>query len=365
MIDLLMYHSNIFLKNNFSFNLLSQKFYMKLAVNCVFLLFVLSSMAQPVDTANNEVIDFSKFTDAVAVKRYCTPKITGQTPQRFVSIGYEYQGAFTMPNMPNNFALGTTSFDISSITSFRLNANIPVISKDNIVWQMGANVNLSQINSNKTVNTLEYNGLINRSMNSIGLNTTIFKPLNEKHFIIFQANVDANEFNTSITNFNNKSLTASASLIYGTKKNDDEMIGYGVSRSYRAGRLMYFPVLLWNKSFNKKWGMELLLPARGHVRYQPNQNNIYQLGFELEGNQYYANINNRNVFIQRGELKPRLMLDKKLTTFFWLNVQAGLRYNWRFEGMTKYFGKDDADRIFKSNLTNPLFFNISLNFVSP
>jgi hypothetical protein len=327
--------------------------------------FSLFSIAQPVDTAGSEVIDFSKFTDAVAVKRYCNSKINGQTPQRFISIGYEHQGAFSMPNMPNNFALNTTSYDVNSVTSFRATANIPVISKDNIIWQMGANVNLSQINSNTNANTPEYFNLINKSMNSVGINTTIFKPLNEKHFIIFQASIDASEFNSSITNFNNKALTASASLIYGTKKNDDNMLGFGISRSYRAGRLMYFPVLFWNKNFNKKWGMELLLPAKGHVRYQPNQNNIYQLGFELEGNQYYANINNRNVFVQRGELKPRLMLDKKLTTFFWLNVQAGLRYNWRLEGMSKYFGKNDADRIFKSNLTNPLYFNISLNFVSP
>lgn len=338
---------------------------MKFIISTTLIFSFLITVAQPVDTSNNEVIDFSKFTDAVAVKRYCSPKINGQTPQRFVSVGYEHQGAFSMPNMPNNFALNTNSFDITSISSFRINANIPVVSKDNIIWQMGANVNLSQIHSSKHFSTVEYNSLINKSMNSIGLNTTIFKPLNEKHFIIIQASIDANEFNANITNFNNNALTTSASLVYGTKKSDDNMIGFGLSRSYRAGRLMYFPVLLWNKNFNKKWGMELLLPARGHVRYQPNQNNIYQLGFELEGNQYYANFNNTNAFIQRGELKPRLMLDKKLTTFFWLNVQAGLRYNWRFEGMNIYDGKNDANRIFKSNLTNPLYFNVSLNFVSP
>jgi hypothetical protein len=37
------------------------------------------------------------------------------------------------------------------------------------------------------------------------------------------------------------------------------MIGTGLARTYRAGQLMHLPVLFWNKTFNDKWGMELLL----------------------------------------------------------------------------------------------------------
>lgn len=337
---------------------------MKLLLALIFTICSFLSIAQPTDTGTVETFDFSKFTDAVQVKRYCGPKINAQTPQRFVSVGYEYQGEFNMPNIPNNFATPIT-YTVNSISALRVTANIPVISKDYLVWQVGANANLAKINTPTTYNNTQFASLLNTNMNSIGINTTVFKPLNEKKFIIFQANIDGNEFGNSLLNFNNKSITWGVTAIYGTKKSDDEMLGYGISRSYRAGQAMFFPVLFWNKNFNKKWGMELLLPARGHVRYQPNQNNIYQLGFELEGNQYFASINNKDVFLQRGELKPRIMLDKKLTNFFWLNIQGGFRYNWRFEANSIYNGKDEATRIFKSSIGNPLYFNISLNFVSP
>ena len=146
------------------------------------------------------------------------------------------------------------------------------------------------------------------------------------------------------------------------------MIGAGIARTYRAGRLIYVPVLFWNKTFNDKWGMELLLPARGFLRYNINTSNMIQAGFELEGNQFSMPIpgTQRDLFyIQRGEFKPRIMWDKKITGFLWFSAQVGLRYNYRFDVMNKYDGKEEADRYFTSKLGNPLYFNFSLNLVSP
>jgi hypothetical protein len=131
---------------------------------------------------------------------------------------------------------------------------------------------------------------------------------------------------------------------------------------------MHLPVLFWNKTFNDKWGMELLLPARGFVRYNFSTTSMLQAGFELEGNQYLMQLPStmgRNAYIQRGEVKPRIMWDKKLAGFLWINAQAGLRYNYRFDVVNRYDAREDSQRFFSSNLGNPLFFNISLNFVSP
>lgn len=127
-------------------------------------------------------------------------------------------------------------------------------------------------------------------------------------------------------------------------------------------------VFLWNKTFNDKWGMELLLPARGHLRYNFSTSSMLQVGFELEGNQFWMNLANSpkgEIYLQRGELKPRLMWDRKLAGFIWFNAQAGLRYNWRFDGMNQYNGSKDNERYFMSSLGNPLYFSFSLSFVSP
>ena len=49
-----------------------------------------------------------------------------------------------------------------------------------------------------------------------------------------------------------KALTLSATGIYGWKTSESNMIGTGIARTYRAGRLIYVPVILWNKTFNDR-----------------------------------------------------------------------------------------------------------------
>jgi hypothetical protein len=219
--------------------------------------------------------------------------------------------------------------------------------------------------ANPTVNSFA-SSLSKNSLVTAGINTTVFKPLNEKNFMIFQASTDLNGLFSSSKDMQSKAITTSATLIYGWKTSDNNMIGTGIARTYRAGQLIHVPVLFWNKTFNEKWGMELLLPARAYLRYNFSTSNMLQAGFELEGNQYWANVPSvENAYIQRGEIKPRIMWDKKLSGFLWINLQAGLRYNYRFDVAKTYNASDEKQNYFSSNLGNPFFFNVTLNFVSP
>ncbi len=329
--------------------------------------------AQVRDTSAVDDFDYSKFGDADGVKRYATQKVLNQTPNRIVSLAYEYQGAFkyTGPEiLPND---GRITRNANSIAGLRAQVNIPVISNTKLIWQVGANYMRSNFDIEVSQNLSTHpftQSLTSNGMHTAGINTTIFKPLNEKNFLIFQASADVNGVFEGFEDINTKAITISATAIYGWKKSEKNMYGFGVARTYRAGQIIYVPVVLWNKTFNDKWGMELLLPARGHVRRNFSTSNILQIGYELEGNQYSMQLPNpdNQVFVQRGELKPRLMWDKKLKGFFWLNIQAGYRYNWRFDVVDKYNGRED-DRVFgsrsKITLTNPFYFSVGLNFVSP
>ena len=336
---------------------------MRLTIAFYCLLLTFSATAQVTDTSAVDDFDYSKFGDAEGVKRYATQKVLNQTPNRIVSLAYEYQGGFDMPGGPS---FPNQTYRVNRISGIRGQLNIPVISNTKLIWQIGANYWRSGYNF-ESVNNAFVSKLNTNGMHTAGINTTIFKPLNEKNFLIFQASADVNGVFEGFDEINSKAVTLSATAIYGWKKSENNMIGVGVSRTYRAGQLIYVPVLLWNKTFNDKWGMELLLPARGHLRRNFSTSNILQLGFELEGNQYWMRTPSPNgqVFIQRGELKPRVMWDKKLKGFFWLNVQAGFRYNWRFDVMNEYDARKDNQLYFRSALTNPFYFSVGLNFVSP
>ena len=318
---------------------------------------------------STEVFDYSKFGDAEGVKRFCTQKVLNQSAQRIVSIGYEYNGSFSMPDVRLSYMLpASQNFTVNKVSAVRAQVNIPVISTNKFIWQLGANYWGSKYAVENPGTNLFAKSLHEGTMTSAGINSTFFKPLNEKNFLIIQGSADANGIFKSMGDVNGKSITFSATAIYGWKTSEKNMIGTGLARTYRAGQVIHLPVLFWNKTFNDKWGMELLLPARGFLRYNVSTTNMFQAGFELEGNQFWMNLpnsKNGSVFIQRGEMKPRIMWDKKVSGFIWLNAQVGLRYNWRFDVMNEYDARKETLRYFTSNLGNPFYFNISLNLVSP
>lgn len=337
--------------------------------NIFLLILILISTSVIAQEDTTEVFDYSNFGDAEGVRRYCTQKVLNQTAQRIVSIGYEYHGKFSMPDVPLGVMLpAIQNFNVRNVSALRAQLNIPVVSTNKIIWQLGANYWGSRFSIENPGTNLFAKTLNDGVMTSVGINSTIFKPLNEKNFLILQASSDANGLFKSFGDISGKAFTFSATAIYGWKTSEKNMIGTGLARTYRAGQVIHVPVLFWNRTFNDKWGMELLLPARGFLRYNVSTTNMFQFGYELEGNQFWmdlANSKNGSVFIQRGEMKPRIMWDKKLSGFIWLNLQAGLRYNWRFDVMNEYNARKEAQRYFTSSLGNPFYFNISLNLVSP
>jgi hypothetical protein len=149
-----------------------------------------------------------------------------------------------------------------------------------------------------------------------------------------------------------------------------------LSRTYRAGDLNYIPVFLLNwTSANSKWGAEMLLPARAHLRRSFNSRSILLIGYELEGQTYRIGSRNAvypNLELRRSELRFRLAYERSLSGFIWISWQAGFRYNYSFN-MDELPNNRDFFRGFtgtqpyfmENTLSNTFYSLISINLVSP
>ncbi|PHX83857.1 MAG: hypothetical protein CK537_03750 [Flavobacteriales bacterium] len=346
------------------------------------------------DTSSSAEDDFSQydnlgFVDAGA-KRFCSPKIEGLSPAKLISLGYDYQGAY---NLSAGTLFNASGAELAAAEEARVNAtqglrvgfNIPVISKTNLVWQMGANywntqyqyATLPTAASNPLHQTLSEHG-----MRTTGINTTVFKPLDRKNFLLFQGSADLSG-TYGIEFMPAQYLRYSAALIYGRRPTEKKQWGLGLARTYRVGEINYIPVVLYNSTDAlNKWGAEVLFPARAHVRRTINPRNMIFAGYELEGQSYRlwrdpasgVDLRNEDLEIRRGEARFRMVYEFSLKDFIWLSVQAGYRFQYRFDvdrlvdGVEIYraFGLLRDDAYAQTNgLGNPLYFNVSLNLVSP
>lgn len=323
--------------------------------------------------------EYGEYGDDESVKRYCTQKVLFLSPTKLISIGYELQLPQTIGTTFLPWPGGTTASTENSATflshGLRLGANFPVISRNSIIVNLGLNYYESrmQFENAGSLNNAMHRALEERGLRTTGLMATVFKPLNEKNFIIVAANADLNG-NYNFTDLQPLNTTRYSILgIYGWKKSDKLMWGLGWARTYRLGEVNNtVPLLMYNRTFNDQWGIEALLPARMNVRRNFSPTSLLLFGYELEGNSYHIRTRATDPFsqhingseIRRSELKARLTYEKQISGFIWLSAQAGVRINANFN-VSAAENSPRREYIVENTLTNPLFFAFSVNLVSP
>lgn len=346
-------------------------------------LFSLPSFAQ-VDDDDEE--DYSSYGLESGVKRYCTPKVIGLSPQRLISIGYEFAGPHQiLASSLGNFTEQTG--DVNNYMGLVLGANLPLISTNKFLLNVGMNYVDSYYSFANDELTNPFLQALNGNIRTFGLNTTIFKPLNEKHYVLGFASMDYNgDYN--LNRLQNIGFTKTTLVgVFGWKFNDRFQFGVGATQTYRAGEKNYLPVIHYNyTSKNDKWGLEALLPARFHYRYSFTKQNILLAGFEVVGNSYHlANVNNErfpsnnapgmipgydadNLEFRRSEIRFRLDYMRQVYDFIWVSVQAGYIYAYRFNVDSgndfRFFGSDKP-YVMENEMKGAPFFQITLNLVSP
>lgn len=348
----------------------------------------ISLYAQQDTATKEEEIDYSQFADMDVPdgsKRYCTSKVIGLSPNKLLSIGYDFQGPYTLTNT-DPYAKGDNitdgKADINSSGGLRLVANVPLLSNTKWLINLGGTYWRNEYNmGSHTGKNYLIHSLHQRGLTTIGLNATVFKPLNEKNFILAFVSADANGDFTLSDDKLTEYLTApkiTAVGFYGWKRNDRSMLAVGFSRTYRPGTNSVIPLVLFNHTFeNKKWGIEAVFPARAAVRRSFNPRNLLLLGYELEGNSYSIinrttgakyNAAYNDLELRRSEIRPRITYEKAITDFIWVSAQVGYRINYNFNvdngDIFRLLGSKQSYYM-DNTLSNAIYFQISLSLVSP
>lgn len=350
-------------------------------------------------TAEEDYSQYENVSSEGKIKIYCNPKIFDLSPNRFVSVGYDYIFNSKMTTSPygiyldgdNNFTSRTSKFTTYGL---RINANVPVISKPKFLWQMGGGYIRSLYKENNGINQLLLNEFTSQlttyGLTSTNLNSTFFVPTGEKNFIIVQAMGELNgTYNLSHESHKPDFTTirSSVSALYGQRPHDRLQWAVGLSRTYRAGELNYIPVVMYNyTSVNRKWGTEILFPARASYRRKFNSRSLLLAGYELEGTSYrlynmgnFVQTADPNIWVKkssyelrRSELRFRLDYQRQLKGFVWLAIQGGIRYDLSYNVDALDGGNDFFRGFFGSQsylMLNQVglapYVNVSINLVSP
>jgi len=365
--------------------------------NLIFLLLLIPfiSFAQVEDEAEE---DFEKYAnlsikDGSKNKSFCSSKILAQTPNRLLGIGYEVFGPFKLSTIGLLDSSGNVidPQENSALLShgLRLEANFPVVSTNKVIFSLGGAYSEQNYVFNKEVESAVDNPMFttlkNGSIRNLSIVGTLFKPFDEKNFLLTQVLGEYAGDWTFLRWQNPAFIKVSATAIYGRKSSDRKMWGVGLTRTYRAGEVNYLPVFLFNYTArSEKWGIEMLLPARADFRYNISKRNIIRAGIELEGTSYRLNDRNgafssnrlfqgretNKLELRRSDIRLRAIWDFPVKNFYWLSLSAGYRLVYRYNvdqgEIYRGFGLvSDAPYQLENSISGALFISVNACLVSP
>ena len=108
--------------------------------------------------------------------------------------------------------------------------------------------NVSNSSANPNPKPSIFNNVLFHSVNA---STTIFKPLNDKHFFL-KCRIRSKWKYSKFKKRRRTKFICFGIINVWHKKSYNGMWAFGISRSYRLGRVIHVPAILWSKNFNKK-----------------------------------------------------------------------------------------------------------------
>lgn len=320
-------------------------------------------------------VAFSQVQDAKPTEglQYATPSVVGMGRSKGIVIGYERLPQFDIESESDNPKIGNGSGHVRRNNKFFVRGFIPVVNKPQTKVVIGLDhrfeeFNFDNVNTSNTGNYSLYENLQDKNLRSVGAQVAYLHSINEGKFYVLRVKGELNgDYRTediSLTDY----LKTTLDLVYGWKKSPEFAWGVGVQMGYTYGRRSILPAILYNRTFNEKWGVESIFPANVIVRHNVSDKTLLFAGYRLEGASYNLNATTGTLAefgqleLRRTDIKGLLRFEQEIYDFLWFGVEGGFR---RYLRNRVYDDVGSRDELIINDLAGAGYVSVELFLVPP
>jgi hypothetical protein len=254
---------------------------------------------------------------SVALCQRVKPGLQGMAPSKWITI----QNTQAPGRIYSSFNTPAKRYKQEDIF---IKAWIPVIYKDNFALMLGPQYRTEQLEFRDTgENPLE--ALNNWNLRSFGMDIRSFVKVDSAAFLIMNFNL--NQSGNLYDHHENVPVNFTLSSIFLRKKSLNKEVGFGFMANRSFGRIVAFPVIIFNYNFSQKSGIEISLPKKIAWRHNLSPTDILYLKAEVLSRAYWINGTNADYAFRRTELDMGVTYNKQITKFFGAEVFGGYRTN--------------------------------------
>jgi Domain of unknown function (DUF6268) len=325
------------------------------------------------DTATNDVNLRDK-------QQFANPSVLGMGPSKGLIVRYERMPKFGVSSSAQVQGLSDFSTDATKNARLSIKGYIPAWNHPHLKVIVGLSYEREEFKFAQPTNYELYDNIENKGLKSTAAQIAIIRPVDAVHWYLARVKGELSGDYTSSQLTKSDYSRFSAEAIYGWKRSPNFSWGVGFQYGYTFGRLSIYPAVVYNRTFNARWGVEALAPARVTLRYNANANSIFYAGYTVDGYNYIVHLRTplarknpdgtpdvntvplRTLELRETEVKFRLRWEHELLSFLWMGAEAGYRYNYAFDA----FDRTNADRekIIDSQLNGTPYASLEL-FITP
>ena len=165
--------------------------------------------------------------------------------------------------------------------------------------------------------------------------------------------------------------TYSAALVYGKKVSDDEEWAVGITYSNNKARQIALPFLVYNRTFNERWGLQTALPGQAYLRRNVGRRmvNTFLFGATFDSKYYALNTEPQEgksfsdlgqFFLRNNGIRAMLQYEHNISSWTWAFAQAG----YYIPVQTRFNPADDIDLDLNTKVETRPFFRVGV-FLAP
>ncbi len=317
------------------------------------------------DVARAQVLESEELKEVID---YATPSVTGQGRSKGIVIAYERQPRFNIKSESDNPRIGNGNGRVSRFNRFEIRAFVPVMNKPRTKLIVGFDHSFEEYEFSETNNYSLYQNLEEKHLNSIGAQVAYLRSLDNKRFYLVRVKGELNgDYRTDNVNVSDY-LKTTLDIAYGWKKNPSFSWGIGVQMGYTYGRRSILPAILYNRTFNERWGIESIFPANVILRRNVSEKTLLFGGYKLEGASYNLNAAGGTlgefnpIELRRTDVKGMLRLEQEIYDFLWFGVEGGYRRYFR----NRVFDENGSrDVLIANDLSGAGYVRVELFLVPP
>lgn len=294
---------------------------------------------------------------------FCKPGVRNSSPGKglWIEYGLQFDDDF--------FERIRNDEKVRSYEIFRGKLKLPVLLKERHKMLLGFSYLVDEyafsysdgLNETPSSSFLESS----ETLKSAGISLLSVYSLSRSNYFVFRGSVSSDGDYAQFMNFDPRYLSYKFGGMLGFKQNEDMEWGVGVAMSTGFRGTNVIPLLMYNRTFNKQWGIEAVLPASLYLRRNIGPGELVRIGADINTKNYALSVEDQHGLpadfnMNRWELHGQVNYEKQLSGWLWMSARAGYIHGLR----NRFEAPNDRNDFFNVQAQSGLFGKLGV-FLSP